>query len=156
MKPPKVAKHEVEPRVEKRAKSNDPEIEGQPLAWRFSGCDKGGPFSWHTIENAEKHKQIIDTLHEFETKSWQEIMDQGSHPIPCHRLEKSARDRLREIERDDVEELISFRVAGAHRVWCVQSGNIMRVLWWDPEHLVYVVPKDKGDRDKKNKRRRRA
>lgn len=155
MKKPKVAKHTIEPVVRKEPKFKDPEIEGYPLAWRFSACDKGGPFSWRDIESAEKHKQIIDALHEFETKTYQDLMEQGSHPIPCSQLEKPARDRLRAIERDDVEELFSFRVAGAHRVWCVQSGHIMRVLWWDPEHRVYTVPKDQGDRAKKNKRRRR-
>lgn len=154
MKKPKIAKHVIEPIVEKRPKSKDPEIEGHPLAWRFSGCDRDGPFSWLSIESTDKHKQIIDALHEFETKPWAEIKEQGSHPIPCHQLEKPARDRLKEIEFDDVEELMSFRIAGAHRVWCVQSGHIMRVLWWDPNHQVYFVPKDRGDRAKLNKRRR--
>lgn len=79
-----------------------------------------------------------------------------SNVMPCllAKLDKPARDRLKEIEFDDVEELMSFRIAGAHRVWCVQSGHIMRVLWWDPNHQVYVVPKDRGDRAKLNKRRR--
>ena len=40
------------------------------------------------------------------------------------------------IRQDDVDELMSFRLDSRGRVWCIQTGNIMRVLWWDPNHEV--------------------
>jgi hypothetical protein len=133
---PKIAKHLQKPEPTKRPKSKDPVIEGSPLAWRFSGCDKGGPFSWAALAHGEPFKEVIDRLHEFEMKSWDEIIETGSHPVEVYKCEKSARDRLADIKQDDIDELMSFRISGKKRVWCIKDGNIMRVLWWDPTHTV--------------------
>ncbi len=132
----------------KKAKTGDPAISGSPLAWRFSGKDSGGPFSWSVLADGGKYKAVCERLHEFETKSWSEILESGCHPIEVSRLSKDAKARLAEIERDDLDELMSFRIQGAERVWAVQERNIMRVLWWDPTHQVYPTPKDKADRIK--------
>lgn len=124
-----------------------------PLAWRFSGADKGGPFSWASLKDG--YQKVVEHLHEFETKSWDEIKRAGCHPIEISRLEKGARDRLQAIKRDDLDALMSFRVGGAERVWAIQEPgcrNIMRVLWWDPAHSVYRTERDKGDRIKRKNR----
>ncbi|GGK35401.1 hypothetical protein [Salinarimonas ramus] len=151
-KSPKIAKHVVEPEPTKTPKYREPEIEGLPLAWRFSACDRDGPFSWIAFETADKFKEVIDRLHDFETKSWNDLLGAGCHPIEVYRLEKEARDRLRAIQRDDLDELMSFRVAGAHRLWCVRERNIMRILWWDPDHMVYRTEKDRADRTKRKRK----
>lgn len=64
-----------------------------------------------------------------------------SHPIAVTGICKEARDRLTDIKRDDVDELMSFRLTGPNRVWCIQAGNIMRALWWDPEHKICPAKK---------------
>jgi hypothetical protein len=154
-KPEKKAKFGAEPLPEKKAHFQDPCFaDGHPLAWRFSAVDKAGPFAWAIVPN-EKFREVLDRFHEFEGMNWAEIIAAGSHPIEVHRLEKPARDRLMEIERDDLDELMSFRFGGANRVWCDQKGHLMRVLWWDERHQVYIVPKDKRDRKKANRRKRR-
>jgi hypothetical protein len=83
------------------------------MAWRFSGCDKSGAYSWLLLEHGAAFKEVMDRLREFETKTWDEITKTGSHPIEVYKCEKSARDRLVEINQDDVDELMSFRIAGA-------------------------------------------
>ncbi|MEM8571130.1 MAG: hypothetical protein AAGG56_09505 [Pseudomonadota bacterium] len=129
----------------------EPQIEGSgPLSWRFSICDRGGPFCWEL--SPENAKQIMIRLAEFEAKTWAQIESTGSHRIECHRLQKAARDRLMEIGQDDQDELMSFRISGACRVWCIPDKSIMRVLWWDPEHQVYPTERDKGDRRKRKNR----
>jgi hypothetical protein len=133
---PKVAKHLQNPEPRKRPKSRDHEIDGFPLAWRFSGCDKGGPFSWAALDHGAPFREVIERLQEFETKQWAEIINTGSHPVEIHKCEKPAKDRLAEIKQDDLDELMSFRISGTKRVWCIKDGNIMRVLWWDPDHQV--------------------
>jgi hypothetical protein len=121
------------PKPTKIAKwASEPTVHDRPLAWRFSGADRAGPFSWAAIENAEKFKEIIEKLHDFETKNWGQISDTGSHPIQRGHLVRSAQDRLVAIGQDDIDELMSFRLTGPNRVWCIQHENIMRVLWWDP------------------------
>jgi hypothetical protein len=132
----KVPKHSVEPTLQKRAKFNDPAISGLPLAWRFSSCDRGGPFAWTNLFHGAPFQEVVERLHEFERMSWEQIIDTGSHPIEPERFEKLARDRLAEIQQDDVDELMSFRISGIRRIWCIQDRNIMRVLWWDPDHRV--------------------
>lgn len=57
-----------------------------------------------------------------------------------------------DTRRDDIDELMSFRCAGAERVWCIQEANVMKVLWWDPGHQVDPVPKDRADRQKEKRR----
>jgi hypothetical protein len=125
--------------------------DGHPLAWRFSGVDRGGPFAWN-IEPHEKFHEILHKLFEFENKNWAEITAGGSHPIPVDRLCPEAQKRLVDIEKDDFDELLSLRLTGANRVWCVKSGHIVRPLWWDAEHQVYPVAKDPADRKKKKRR----
>jgi hypothetical protein len=132
----KIPKHSPNPQPQKRPKAKDPEIDGFPLAWRFSGCDKSGPFSWAALVHGAPFKEVMDRLHEFETKQWPEIIKTGSHPIEVYKCEKSARDRLADIQQDDLDELMSFRISGTKRVWCIKDRNIMRVLWWDPDHKV--------------------
>jgi hypothetical protein len=132
----KRARHVLQPRPQKLPKTSGPEIDGAPLAWRFSGCDKSGPFSWDALSHGEPFAEVVARLHEFERMNWDEIIKTGSHPISVSDCEKSAKDRLAEIQQDDLDELMSFRISGKKRVWCIKDHNIMRILWWDPEHSV--------------------
>lgn len=91
-------------------------------------------------------------LSEFEDKNWNEITQGGSHPIPIEKLCEDARKRLVEIEKDDLDELLSLRLTGPNRVWCVKNGHLVRPLWWDEKHEVYLVEKDKADRRKRKRR----
>lgn len=144
----------INPVEEKQARYQDPCIEGHPLAWRFSGCDKEGPFGWTIAEDA-KYREVIEKLHEFEGKTWPEIIATGSHSIEVHLICKDAQDRLVAIERDDLDELMSFRLTGPNRVWCEKAGHIMRILWWDENHAVYPTLKDPSDRRKAKRRKGR-
>lgn len=151
----KQPKTDIEPNPQKRPKWADHHIEGSPLAWRFSACDRGGPFSWAAIEGTNSLHDVISRLAAFEQMTWADIIRARCHPIECHRLEKPARDRLVEINQDDLDELMAFHITGPNRVWCIKDQNIMRVLWWDPEHQVYPVERDKADREKRRRKQGR-
>ncbi|MEN2710026.1 hypothetical protein ACQKOH_16175 [Sphingomonas sp. NPDC092331] len=127
--------------------------DGHPLAWRFGQVDKAGPFAWD-IHPFDKFHEVVHKLIEFEDKNWNEITANGSHPIETSQLSTQARSRLIEIERDDLDYLLSLRLSGPNRVWCVKTGHIIRPLWWDENHQVYPVKKDPADR-KKEKRRKK-
>lgn len=149
----KRARFAADPQPEKKAHFLDPKLDdGHPLAWRFSGSDKGGPFPW-VIEDATKFRETVEKLSEFEGKNWNDITGGGSHSIPIRKLCKEATDRLVEIERDDLDELMSLRLTGSNRVWCIRSGHIMRIFWWDENHQVYPTPIDKNDRKKAQRRK---
>jgi hypothetical protein len=122
-------------------------MEGVPLSWRFSTCDRGGPFSWGELGDPQ-YKEILEKLHEYENKNYNDIQAAGSHAIETEKLCNDAQERLRAIKLDDIAALMSFRCAGDDRVWCIPEGGLMRVLWYDPKHQVYPVAKDKADRQK--------
>lgn len=136
------------PEPQKKPRFSDPTpYSNSPLSWRFSACDRNGPFSWKALQDP-KYKEILEKLHEFETKNFNELAATGSHFIETGSLSEEAQKRLAEIKLDDLENLMSFRCEGADRVWCIPEGALMRVLWYDPEHKVYPVAKDKNDRQK--------
>jgi hypothetical protein len=149
----KKPKFGANPNPQKQARYQEPRLDdGHPLAWRFSSSDKGGPFGW-LIQTDSKFREIIEKLYEFEGKNWNEITEGGSHLIPVDQLSKSAKDRLVEIRKDDLDELMSLSLTGPNRVWCIRNGHIMRVLWWDENHQVYPTPIDKNDRKKERRKR---
>ncbi len=151
----KEAKFGAEPRPAKEAKwASDPQLnDGGHLGWRFAGADRNGPFSWAALVDAGEYKAVQEKLHEFEKLNWAQIIATGSHPIPLDKLSKEARERLAAIRQDDIDELMSFRVMGEPRVWCIPHKNLMRVLWWDPKHQVCPWIKDPADRRKASNRR---
>lgn len=121
------------------------------MAWRFSSCDRTGPFAW-SIDDDGKFREVIERLSEFEGKNWNEITATGSHPMPVAKLSDIAKKRLVFLEMDDLDELMSLRMNGPSRVWCIRSGHIMRVFWWDADHQVYPTLIDKNDRKKLQRR----
>lgn len=112
-----------------------------PLAWRFSDCDRGGNWAWTNLQEPIQYKKVVERLQEFESKNWNEIERSGSHPIPIQDIVISAKNRLRELKMDDIDELMSFRLTGKQRVWCIKQSNVMKVLWWDPSHEICPAPK---------------
>jgi hypothetical protein len=112
--------------------------DSQQIAWHLRGLDLGGPFGWAGVLQHEGFAELFGALSAFETMTWAEIKaNNSSHSVRVDLLSKAARDRLVEIEQDDVEELFSLRISGRRRVWGIQDRHILRLLWWDPEHEVF-------------------
>ncbi len=153
VKKPKQPKFGAKPDPKKKPVFLEPQFEdGHPLAWRLGQVDREGSFAWN-IQPHEKFREIVHKLAEFEDKSWAEIKKGGSHQISTEKLCNDARQRLVKIQRDDLDELVSLRMTGTNRVWCVKSGHILRLLWWDQDHLVCPVAKDPADRGKQRRRK---
>ncbi len=157
--PKKQPKTQIHPRDTKKptigAIRPEPKIGGLPLAWRLGGADLGGPFSWANLNDPIKYKEVMEKLSEFEAKDWNEITKGGNHQIETKKIEKKAWDRLVKIKKDDYDELMSFRLTGKNRVWAIQhpnQENIMRILWWDPDHKVCVALRDRADRRKRKRK----
>lgn len=97
--------------------------------------DRGGPFCFAASEGNEV-ANALQKLGQLEKLTRQELGQQGSHAIALGSLSKAARDRLKNIGQDDLEELYSLRISAKQRVFAIEHGSLMRVLWWDPEHSV--------------------
>ena len=131
-------KAEFSPVATKSVKfSTDPSFKGGPISWRFSHADKGGPFAWTCFDDPAVLSEVMERLVNIEGLEEHKLREAGSHPVETHKLSKEARDRLVELQHDDLDTLFSLRVTGERRVFCIHHGNIMRVLWYDPKHEVF-------------------
>ena len=60
-----------------------------------------------------------------------------NHNVRLNRLSADVRRRLQEIFGAlDVDAAVSLRVTATERVWGILEGNILRLLWWDPDHQI--------------------
>jgi hypothetical protein len=107
------------------------------FCWRFSDLDWGGPFGWVNVFADELSRTIIPKMHDFESMTWAEMDGpSGSHSVSVDDLCAEAKARLAELKMGHIEMLFSVRIAGVRRIWGVKDIAILRVLWWDPDHLV--------------------
>lgn len=140
----KQPKHRFDPRLEKKPRVDEP-IEREPgraISWHIRILDRGGPWSWAGIDAATLWTELHQKLGNFETMRWSEILGSNNHAVKLGDLCAEAQKRLQEIEQDDVEELVSLRLAARKRVWGIRDGNVLKILWWDPEHQVCPCLKD--------------
>ena len=106
--------------------------------WRVSRMEFSDPFGWHILD-ADGIRFIWEKLASFETMTWREILlvaKKQNHNVAVDKLEKEARDRLVEINLDDLDELTSLHLTGKGRVWGIIDRGVMDLLWWDADHRV--------------------
>jgi hypothetical protein len=117
-----------------------PDYTGQYPLWAFRVVDLGGPWCWSVLGGAMLRK-VLQRMRELESMTWHAITETGSHFIDTSALSKPARDRLMEIQQDDVDQVYSLRVTGRRRIFGIRDGGVLRILWWDPDHQVCPAPK---------------
>jgi len=137
-KKPKARFSPYEGRPTPRVGDNPPNYDVQCIQWRTSSVDMDGPYGWQSICRVELLKEIIDKLHNLATQRYMDCIGPGksSHAIPVEKLSKEAQQRLEEIERDDLDQLISIRISGRKRIFAIRDKAVLHLLWWDPEHTV--------------------
>ena len=109
--------------------------EREYVCWRFSIMDRGGPFSFEGVK-AKVWKRILEKLRQWDSMTWGEIEGPENHAISVEQLSPQARNRLMEINQDDIDEVFSLRLTGRERLIGIRDRHVLRVLWWDPEHGV--------------------
>jgi hypothetical protein len=127
-----------EPSSEKIPRTGVPidQIKDLPVAWHIKSLDRAGPWCWKNIDAETLWSVIHSKLASFETMKWSEILGFRHHEIPKIELIPGAQRRLEEINQDDVDSLVSLHLNGKKIVWGIRENNIMKILWWDPEHKV--------------------
>ena len=105
------------------------------ISWHIKTVDKEGSWGWEQITRLI-FEGILTKMSNFETMKWPEILNRNNHAVPISKICPEAQRRLKELKQDDVDELISLRLAGEKRVWGIRDQNILKILWWDPEHTV--------------------
>lgn len=92
-------------------------------------------------DGPDKMHGLLQRLQSVESMAFPELRSAGCHEVAVESLSKQARDRLLELQHDDVDELYSLRITGRERVIGIRHGSVVKLLWWDPFHEVYPSPK---------------
>ena len=109
--------------------------EAEPICWRFSIMDTGGPFPFAGLK-AKTWRRILEKMRQWDSMTWAELTGDDNHAIPIDRLSPEAQNRLIEIGQDDIDEIFSLRMTGRERLIGIRDRHVFRLLWWDPEHRV--------------------
>ncbi len=112
------------------------DFKNEKPAWQINSIDLGGEWGWNKVLKRDILKEIYPKLKSFETMTWHEIEGRKHHSVPISNICHEAQQRLNEIENSDIEDLFSFRLTGEKRLWGILDRNILKILWWDPEHTV--------------------
>ena len=107
-----------------------------PISWHIRTLDKEGPWGWKQINALTLWGDVFSKLSNFETMQWSEILNRNNHAIPISRICPNAQNRLREINQDDTDEIVSLHLTGKKRIWGIRDRHILKVLWWDPDHTI--------------------
>ena len=118
-----------------------PEPDAGFPSWRIGLLEMVDPFGWHAIERSTLDSVRL-RLGNLESMTWHEILKKNdSHNIKKTKLCPAAQKRLAILKQDDIDEVFSLRLSGKERVWGIREGEALKVLWWDPEHLICPSPK---------------
>lgn len=123
---------ERQPRGIKKAQR----IESNLIAWHLRIVDQEGRWGWNRVDQTTFWKEIFLKISDFETMTYSEILGKDNHEIPISNIIREAQIRLKEIEQDDVDHLVSLHITGKKRIWGIRDQNIFKVLWWDPNHEI--------------------
>lgn len=119
-------------------RSNDSDL----IGWHLSTFDHDGPWGSHQFDRDTFRELLRDKIKSFESMTWRDIKRGGdNHGVAVEKLIKRAQDRLEELRLDDIDELFSLRCTGRQRIWGIEVGAILRLLWWDPNHEICPAPK---------------
>lgn len=136
----KTPKIEQEPSGEKKPRTGSEPSSFHHLkaAWRVGDLEMCDPYGWHEVD-LETFEHIRGRLSGFESMTWSQILVEGRkhhHSVFVSEIRKPARDRLVDIEKDDVDKLVSLSLSGKNRIWGILEKGVLRLLWWDPNHEI--------------------
>ena len=132
----------VTPSNEKRPKADSIENwkDMQP-AWRVSLLEMHTPFGWTNVDEGSILK-IRERLGSLESSKWKDFFpNYRNHFIKLTSLCKDARDHLERMQQDDIDSVVSLGVTQTGRIFGILEHNILKILWWDPDHQ--ICPMDK-------------
>lgn len=111
-----------------------PSEQGYP-EFRAGKMDMDGNWGWKNF-NPIDMQELLQKIFDSQKLTWQQLRDRKSHLVKVEQLTSGSQKRLRDLKQDDLDELYSLRLTGKKRIWGIKDGNILWLLWWDPEHEI--------------------
>lgn len=106
--------------------------------------DSSGEVRWDL--SARESLGLLRFLEELSRKTWGECETELAGPHKRNHyhhvadLVPSARERLRRLGFEE-EQIFRFRLSSTCRLWGFRTGDVFRIVWYDPDHRVYPVAK---------------
>jgi len=98
--------------------------------WHLEIIDIEGPWSWMQINKDSFITQILPKVKHFEKMIWREILNKNNHEISQADICSKAQRRLRDLNLDDIESLVSLRLTGKQRIWGTRAMPYGRNRRW--------------------------
>lgn len=112
------------------------------ISWQFSIMDIKAKWTTKDIEKDFFWKSMFGKIKSYESQTLAEFnMPLHNHRIPKSNICTEARNRLIEINQDDVDELYSIDFNSSKRLWGILDGTVYKILWWDPNHEICLSKK---------------
>jgi hypothetical protein len=135
---PSAAKTAAEPRKIPRVGEAVDFWESHPL-WSFALLDFYAEVGGWIHLRPQEIDALLERFRRWETMTWREILAEGrkrNHAIDVSQCIAKAQERLRFLQLDDLEQLMSLSVSATARVMGILDRATFRILWWDPDHQV--------------------
>jgi hypothetical protein len=123
------------PHEDKKPRFGATPSENGRVEFRSEQMDMLGPWGWSNFD-VLKIQELLKRIFEFQKFTLQELRNTHSHLVDVAELDPKAQKRLKEIKKDDLDQLYSLRLSGRERMWAIKDGNLLWLLWWDPHHEV--------------------
>ena len=112
------------------------------ICWHLGKIDWDGPWGMRACGNLDFRRLIDETISNWETMTWAELYQASGgrrrgnnhHPVFVSKLSSIAKKRLKHIEEDDIETIVSLRINSRERLYGIRAGQVFQVLWYDPWH----------------------
>lgn len=127
-----------EPQKRPKSLTGPEDREDKHPRWQFNRLDWNHlEWGWCNI-SSNKWEEVIRKLGNFDGMTWGQIEGSGSHLVEVSDCpNRDTQRRLEELNLDDVDTLFSLRLSGPERVWGILDGNVLKLLWYDPNHTVW-------------------
>jgi hypothetical protein len=127
----------VNPDPKKLPRHLEPYNDDKQVFWSFSMFDPDMQFpddSWKDVS----FMYFATAIKSCEQRTWTDIEANHNrdHPIEIWKLEKFARDRLGELQLDDIDVLWSLHFDGLCRLWGIRNQTLYQIIWLDPRHAI--------------------
>lgn len=116
----------------------------QKAAWRIGKIQLIDPYGWHILD-ASGIARIKERLSSLERNTWNDIFVRDrhyNHKIRTDQLKCSIAKKWMHDHLPDYPYLWTIRVTGAERIWGIFAEGAYQIIFWDPRHLIWEVPKN--------------